>query len=107
METAALPDYRSTEGNLAAICLRSDRGMLVTVTMMSVWTSIEAITAFAGKDVDRARYYPFDDAFLLWKEPRVAHFELAGCSLAPGIVQHFPGCLQNAPVLHRSPPGKI
>ena len=37
---------------------------------------MEAIRAFAGDDVERARYYPEDREYLLQLEPRVAHYEV-------------------------------
>lgn len=54
-----LVHYAATEGNLgAAIAVRDlddERSEIVT---LSYWTSLEAIAAFAGEPVDRARYYP-------------------------------------------------
>ncbi len=35
-----------------------------------------AIRRFAGDDVERARYYPEDRAYLLELEPGVAHYEV-------------------------------
>jgi hypothetical protein len=43
---------------------------------MSLWDSLEAIRAFAGDDVERARYYPEDASYLLELEPTVAHYEV-------------------------------
>jgi hypothetical protein len=42
----------------------------------SLWDSWEAIRAFAGEDVDRARYYPEDAEYLLELEPTVTHYEV-------------------------------
>jgi hypothetical protein len=36
--------------------------------------------AFAGKDVERAKYYPEDAGFLLEYEPRVQNYEIVGKS---------------------------
>jgi hypothetical protein len=38
--------------------------------------SLEAIRAFAGEDISRAKYYPQDRDFLLEFEPTVEHYEL-------------------------------
>ena len=35
-----------------------------------------AIRAFAGEDVDVARYYPADDAFLLTRPTGVRHYDV-------------------------------
>ena len=40
--------------------------------------SVPVIEAFAGTSVDAAKYYDFDDAFLIEKEPHVLHFEVNG-----------------------------
>jgi heme-degrading monooxygenase HmoA len=44
--------------------------------LVSYWDSTDAIRAFAGKDIERARYYPEDAEFLLEFEPRVTHYEV-------------------------------
>lgn len=43
---------------------------------LTFWTSEDAIRAFAGDDVLRAKYYPEDEGFLLEFEPEVRHFEV-------------------------------
>jgi hypothetical protein len=75
MQTVALPDYRKTPGNLGAWRLHRIEGDVVHIEMLTLWTDLEAIKAFAGEDVERARYYDFDDDFLLEKPERVVHFE--------------------------------
>jgi hypothetical protein len=40
------------------------------------WDSLEAIKAFAGEDISKAKYYPQDRDFLLEFEPTVGHYEL-------------------------------
>ena len=39
--------------------------------------SHEAIRAFAGEDLEKARYYPEDADYLLELEPTVTHYEVA------------------------------
>jgi hypothetical protein len=46
--------------------------------LLTLWDSRDAIRAFAGDDMDCARYYPEDAAFLLELEPTVTHYEVAG-----------------------------
>jgi hypothetical protein len=43
---------------------------------LTYWDSLEAIQAFAGEDVSRAKYYSEDRDFLLEFEPTVEHYEL-------------------------------
>ena len=41
----------------------------------SLWESLDAIRAFAGDDVEKARYYEEDKNFLLEFEPNVIHYD--------------------------------
>lgn len=72
----ALPDYRATPGNLAAYILRRDEGAVTHFITLTHWESLEAIAAFAGSDIARAKYYPEDAGFLLEFEPTVQHYTL-------------------------------
>lgn len=79
-----LDDYRATPGNLgAAIAVRDldeDRSEVIT---LSWWESLDAIRAFAGNDIDLARYYPMDDRYLLERPRTVQHYQCYG-DVAPG-----------------------
>ena len=72
----AIPDYRSTPGNLAACVLRRDEPDATHFITLTHWESEEAIRAFAGDDLLKARYYPEDENFLLEFEPRVLHYRV-------------------------------
>jgi heme-degrading monooxygenase HmoA len=72
----AIPDYRATPGNLAAFVLRRIDGDVAHFTTLTHWESLEAIAAFAGADIERAKYYPEDTDFLLEFEPTVQHHEI-------------------------------
>ena len=76
MRRVALPDYRATPGNRGAWVLHREDGDVAHFTTLTFWDSEEAVVAFAGDDVTVARYYDFDDDFLLEKEPRVRHHDL-------------------------------
>ena len=76
LQRRALPDYRSTPGNLAAWILRRDDGEVTHFTTLTHWQSLQAIQAFAGADISRAKYYPEDSNFLLEFEPTVQHSQL-------------------------------
>jgi heme-degrading monooxygenase HmoA len=75
MRSVGLPDYRSTPGNLGAWVLRRREADLAHFLMVTQWESIEAVKAFAGDDVERAKYYDFDADFLVELEPIVHHWE--------------------------------
>jgi heme-degrading monooxygenase HmoA len=70
----AIPDYRSVPGNLDVLVVRRDEGDVTHFLTLTRWVSEEAIAAFAGADLLRAKYYPEDPGFLLELEPEVQHF---------------------------------
>ncbi len=43
---------------------------------MSLWDSRDSIRAFAGDDIELARYYPEDDEFLIDRELKVKHYDV-------------------------------
>ena len=76
----AIPDYRSVPGNLSVHVLERREGEVTHFITLTFWESLDAIRAFAGEDVEKAKYYPEDDGFLLEFEPRVVHYEVVGKS---------------------------
>ena len=79
VERTGMAGYRRTEGNLGAQILTRDLGDgTAEIVTLSWWPDLDHIRAFAGDDIERARYYPEDDGILL--EPReqtVHHFTVA------------------------------
>jgi len=71
-----LPDLRRTPGNRGAWLLRRLDGDEAVFAVVSAWDSLEQIAAFAGPQIERARYYREDDAYLLDKPELVDHWEL-------------------------------
>jgi heme-degrading monooxygenase HmoA len=76
----AIPDYRSVAGNLAVHVLERPDGEVTHFVTLSFWKDMTAIRAFAGEDVEAAKYYPEDKDFLLEFEPRVVYYEVVGQS---------------------------
>jgi heme-degrading monooxygenase HmoA len=74
LEQRAIPDYRSVPGNIDVEVLRWDEGEVTHFLTVTHWTSEDAIRAFAGDDLLKAKYYPQDEGFLLEFEPQVQHF---------------------------------
>ena len=64
-----------TPGNLGASVgvrdLDADRSEIV---VLSWWNDAQAIRGFAGTDIDRARYFPEDDRYLLTRPDCVQHY---------------------------------
>ena len=78
VERTGLPDYRATPGNRGAWLLSRVEGDVAHFVTLSFWDSLEAVRAFAGDDVEKARYYEEDKKYLLEFEPDVMHYEVSG-----------------------------
>jgi hypothetical protein len=42
----------------------------------TLWSSMDSIKSFVGENLERARYYPQDDEYLLEREPLVLHYDV-------------------------------
>lgn len=80
LNARAIPDYRSAAGNVSVHVLERADGDVTHFVAMSFWESMDAIRGFAGDDVEAAKYYLEDQAFLLELEPHVVHYEVVGQS---------------------------
>ncbi len=74
LEQRAIPDYRSVPGNLGVSVLRRDEDEASHFLTVTHWLSEDAIRAFAGDDLLKAKYYPEDRDYLLEFEPEVRHY---------------------------------
>jgi len=77
LQRTGIPDYVATPGNRGAWVLRRLEGEVTHFLLITFWDSLAAIEQFAGSPVDRARYYPEDDDYLLEREPNVIHYDVA------------------------------
>jgi heme-degrading monooxygenase HmoA len=76
-----LKEYAATPGNQGVLVLRRLAEGEAEFLLISLWESEEAIRRFAGKELERAVYYPEDDEYLLERERNVAHYEVAEASI--------------------------
>jgi heme-degrading monooxygenase HmoA len=76
LNRTGVPGLRGTGGNQGVYVLRRIEGDEAHFLLISLWESRAAIRQFAGEDVDRARYYPEDEDYLLELEPNVTHYEV-------------------------------
>jgi heme-degrading monooxygenase HmoA len=84
VERTGMSEYRATAGNRGAQLLTRDLGDGRTeLITLSWWDDLDDIRAFAGDDIDAAKYYPEDDEFLVERETTVSHFEVAPGGDAP------------------------
>ena len=84
-EEVGPPGYAAVPGNLGVYMLGRDLGETYEISMLTFWQSWDAIRAFAGEPVDRAKYYDRDFDFLIDPPENVEHFEvLATANVSPG-----------------------
>ena len=77
LEESGVAELRRTPGNRGVMVLRRLEGDEAEFGVVSFWDSLEDVKAFAGEDVDVARYFPDDEGYLLEFTPRLKHFEVA------------------------------
>lgn len=80
LNMCAIPDYQSVAGNISVHILERTESDITHFITLTFWKDMESIKAFAGEDVDAAKYYPEDKDFLLEFEPNVVHYEVVGQS---------------------------
>jgi len=76
LNKTGVPEYRSTKGNLGVYVLRRFEGNQAHFLLLTMWESEDAIKGFAGSDIEKAKYYPEDEEFLLELEPTVTHYDV-------------------------------
>jgi heme-degrading monooxygenase HmoA len=67
---------RSTRGNLGVQVFRRIHDGIAEFTTISYWESRDAIRAYAGNDIAKARHLAKDPEYLLELEPTVTHFDV-------------------------------
>lgn len=65
-------------GNRGMHILRRITGERAEFMTIILWDSLDAIRAFAGEEIEKAVFYPEDDAYLIRKELTVTHYEVFG-----------------------------
>lgn len=81
LQATGVRDYQNTEGNRGVWILTRELDGRTEFTVMTLWTSSEAVARFAGPDIERARYYPEDQRYLLSFPTTVEHL---ACPVAVG-----------------------
>ncbi len=77
IERTGVAGYRSTPGNRGVTMLRRDVDDRCEFLVLSLWDSIDAIKAFAGEDYETAVFYPEDERFLLERDEKSSHWDVA------------------------------
>jgi heme-degrading monooxygenase HmoA len=80
LEKTGLKEYRATPGFKDVLVLTRDIGEATEYVLITLWEDMEAVRRFAGKDPERAVYYPEDDRYFAEEErtPSVRHFQVLG-----------------------------
>ena len=76
MKDRALPDYEATTGFIKLSFLRREDKGIAYFDLITYWENMEAIKNFAGDDVEKAKYYPEDQDYLLDFPEKVIHYEV-------------------------------
>jgi heme-degrading monooxygenase HmoA len=75
LKRTAFPDYKSVDGNLDVEIWRRPDGDISHFWCVTKWDNLESIRQFAGDEVEKAKYYPEDERYLLEFEENVIHCE--------------------------------
>jgi kanamycin kinase len=75
MQATGIAGSTRTPGNRAALMLRREVGDRCEFVMLTLWDSMEAVTAFAGTQPEKAVFYPEDDRYLIDRDLTVDHYE--------------------------------
>lgn len=76
----AIPDYQSVAGNINVYIMERQEDQVTHFITLTFWENMDVIRGFAGEEVERAKYYPEDQDFLLEFEPTVVHYQVVGQS---------------------------
>jgi heme-degrading monooxygenase HmoA len=69
--------YANTPGNRGVWMLRRDVDDRTEFVMFTLWESLDAVKAFAGDDYETAVFYTENDRFLIERDLRARHYEVA------------------------------
>lgn len=76
MKSRAIPDYSKTEGFIKLTFLRRFDSEYAYFNLITFWENMDVIKNFAGNDLDKAKYYPEDQKFLIDFPEKVTHYEV-------------------------------
>ena len=65
LKRKAIPDYEGTPGFQKLIFLRNIGDQEAHFTLITFWENKTSIESFAGGDIEKAKYYPEDNQYLL------------------------------------------
>lgn len=84
VEETGMREHAEFEGHLGSwVTVRDlDAGYSEVVTF-SIWSSREAIEAWAGYDIARAVFYPDEERYLIERSPFASHYDIVAGNPLP------------------------
>jgi heme-degrading monooxygenase HmoA len=73
-QKTGIAGYATTPGNRGVWMLRRDIEDKTEFLMFTLWDSLDAVKAFAGKDYETAVFYPEDEHFLVERDLTSTHY---------------------------------
>jgi heme-degrading monooxygenase HmoA len=77
LNETGVPALAETPGNRGVQVWLRREGVRAEFVVLSLCESREAIRAFAGDDIETARFYPEDDRFLVVRDLTCTHYDVA------------------------------
>jgi len=80
LRVTGLNEYANTPGHHGTWVLL-DRDLdgkagIAEYTLLTLWDSRDAIRAFAGDDIEKAKYYPEDEHYFVEMPEKVRHYQV-------------------------------
>jgi antibiotic biosynthesis monooxygenase (ABM) superfamily enzyme len=76
IEESAMRGARELPGNRGTLVLRRIDGDNAEFVTVLLFDSLDDVTAFAGDEIERARFFPEDDRWLTERDLEVRHYEV-------------------------------
>lgn len=76
MKTRAIPDYKKTDGFVKLTFLKRTDKEFAYFNLITFWKNLEVVENFAGKDLEKAKYYKEDENYLIDFPEKVTHYEV-------------------------------
>lgn len=81
IDQTGMREYLETPGNIAAQLVTRDLSDGRTeILTLSWWDSLDSIRAFAGENVEEAKFYPEDEGYLVERDDLVRHYTVSSVS---------------------------
>ena len=77
LRKTGLAEYARVPGHRRTLTLRRIDAERAEFLIVTLWDSMGAVRQFAGDDPERAVFYPEDDRYLVARDERVTHYEVA------------------------------